>query len=344
MKQLIIEKKDISPSESNMSVLGVFNPAVTRYQDEIILLARVSETIIQTDHENFLVPIVDGNNKIEVVRLPKNSPHYDYSDMRVIKNHQKNYLTSMSHFRVGRSKDGIHFDFADNDIIFPTGMYEEYGIEDPRITKIEDTYYITYTGVSSYGINVRLMTTKDFVTYERHGNIFHPDNKDCVIFPEKVDGKYYCMHRPSFSQFAKLDIWLAESDDCIKWGNHKVILDANVDFFDSARIGAGSVPILTDKGWLTIYHSADQHSNYILVAMLLDKNQPDKVLMRSKEPLLKPTEPYELDGFMEGVVFTCGHLLDGEDVLLYYGVCDESIAVSRISMKDIWNNLKEVTS
>ena len=178
MKQLIIEKKDMKPSHPNMSVLGVFNPAITRYLDEIIMIARVSETIIQTDSDNYLIPTVNEKSNIEVVKLPKNSPHYDYSDTRVIKNHHKNYLTSMSHFRIGKSKDGVHFTFEDDAIIYPYGMYEEYGIEDPRITKIDDVYLITYTGVSSYGINVRLIKTNDFITFERLGNIFHPDNND----------------------------------------------------------------------------------------------------------------------------------------------------------------------
>lgn len=342
MKQLIIEKESLTPSQADMNILGVFNPAITRYRDDIIMLARVSETVNQNDKDHYLVPVIGASGLIESIKLPKNSPDYDFGDIRVIKNHDKSYLTSISHFRLGRSIDGIHFTFAENDIIYPKGIYEEYGIEDPRITKIDDTYFITYTGVSSYGINVRLMTTKDFVTYDRLGNMLHPDNKDCVIFPQKMDGKYYCMHRPSISLFAKLDIWLAESNDGLGWGNHRVISGASIDFEDCARVGAGSVPILTDKGWLVIYHSADQNARYILVAMLLDKNHPDKVLMKSKEPLVKPTESYERVGFMEEVVFTCGHLLDGNDLCIYYGVCDENIALTRIPMEDVWSNLKEV--
>lgn len=342
MKQLIVETKDIEPSKPNLSVLGVFNPAIIRFQDEIVMIARVAETANQTEDGHYLVPVIGKENDIDIVKLPKDHPDFDYSDSRLIKNHQKNYLTSMSHFLIGRSKDGIHFAFDNHHPILPQGMYEEYGIEDPRITKIDDTYYITYTGVSSYGINVRLMKTDDFKTFERLGNIFHPDNKDCVIFPEKIGGKYLSLHRPSLTQFGKLDIWLAESDNLIDWGHHRVVEGARITCCPSVRVGAGSVPILTDKGWLEIYHTADKDSHYKLVAMLMDKEDPTRVLKRSKHALIEPTEPYETAGFMDHVVFTCGHLLDQQDLLIYYGVCDEAIALCRIKLEDVWKTMEDV--
>ncbi len=342
MKQLIIEKKDLQPSQPNFEVLGVFNPAVIRDRDRIIMIARVSEAVIQDDENNYLVPVITEGDRYDIVKLPRNNPQYDFSDQRLIKNHRKNYLTSISHFRIATSNDGIHFDFSAGRTIHPHGKYEEYGIEDPRITKIDDYFYITYTGVSSYGINVRLMKTKDFVTYEKLGNIFHPDNKDCVIFPEKIHNKYVCLHRPSLSQFAELDIWLAESENLLQWGNHKVMKDAAIDYMESNRVGAGSVPFLTDRGWVEIYHSANRDSKYVLVAMLLDKDHPEKVLMKSKRPLVSPTEPYEIKGFVGGVVFTCGHLVFGDRVMIYYGVSDENIALCTLGMNEIWDSMKEV--
>jgi predicted GH43/DUF377 family glycosyl hydrolase len=199
MKKLIIKKEDIQASNPDLSVIGVFNPAITRYKGEIIMIARVAETARQSDDLHYLIPMITENNEIQVIKLPKNHPDYDFSDVRVVRNHKRTYLTSMSYFRIGRSKDGIHFTFADNEVIFPSGMYEEYGIEDARIAQIGSKYYITYTGVSSCGINVRLMETEDFVQFNKLGNIFYADNKDCVIFPKKINGKYYALHRPCLS-------------------------------------------------------------------------------------------------------------------------------------------------
>lgn len=342
MKKLIVKKEDIQPSNPNLSVIGVFNPAITRYKDEIIMIARVAETPKQNDDLHYLVPMITENDDIQVIKLPKNNPDFDFSDIRVVKNSESTYLTSMSHFQLGRSKDGIHFTFAEDEVIFPSGMYEEYGIEDARIAQIGSKYYITYTGVSSHGINVRLMETEDFVQFCKLGNIYYPDNKDCVIFPKKINGKYYSLHRPSISAFGKLDMWIAESDNLLEWGNHHVLMDTRVEFCESARIGAGSPPILTEKGWLEIYHTADKKNHYSLVCILMDKDNPSNILMKSKETLISPTESYEKYGFMEQVVFTCGHIVDKDDIYIYYGVCDENIAVCKMTLDEIWNTMEEL--
>ncbi len=339
-KRLLITPKDLEPSSEGMQILGVFNPGVIRYKDEIIMIVRVSESIIQDDDNHYSVPILNDLNQIKSHKIPKNDNQYNFSDSRVIINHKRSFLTSMSHFRIGRSEDGINFTFAKEDYIYPQTIYEEYGIEDPRITKIEDKYYITYSGISSTGINVRLMVTEDFENFVRLGNIFHADNKDCVIFPEKINGKYYSLHRPSFSQFGKLDIWTAQSNNLTEWGNHEILFKAKVSYDSSYRVGAGAVPFLTDKGWVEIYHTADEDNNYHLAAMLLDKENPNKVLMRSTKALVEPTELYERYGFMNNVVFTCGTIVDGSEVKIYYGACDEKIAVCSMSIADIFANME----
>ncbi len=186
------------------------------------------------------------------------------------------------------------------------------------------------------------MATKDFSTFRRLGNILHSDNKDCVIFPKKVGGKYFALHRPSTSEFGKLDIWTAESPNLIDWGIHKIMTAARVVFQSCSRVGAGAVPIPTPKGWLVIYHSADAASRYHLTAMLLDKNDPNIVRMKSRRPLIEPTEPYEKTGFVDHVVFTCGLTADGDRIHVYYGVCDENIALCTIPIQDIWDNLEAV--
>jgi predicted GH43/DUF377 family glycosyl hydrolase len=339
-KILLIEPKKLEPSRKDFEVIGVFNPGVIKFNDEYIMIARVAERVKQDDPEHYLVPTYIHGKGMQIIKLPKNSPNYDYSDSRMIKNHQKNYLTSISHFRIFRSKDGLNFDLSNIEFIMPSGIYEEYGIEDPRITQIEDEYYITYSAISSCGINVSLKVTKDFRNFTQVGNILHSDNKDCVIFPEKINDKYYALHRPSISQFGKLDIWTAESNNLVNWGNHKILLDARVTYTESSRVGAGAVPILTDRGWLEIYHSADIHDHYHLTAMLLDKENPNKILMKSKQPLIQPTEDYEKNGFVKDVVFSCGLIKEEDEIMIYYGVCDERIACAKLTIDEIWNNME----
>lgn len=338
-KQLIISYDNIKPHGDGFEVIGAFNPAVVRYKDEIIMLLRVAERAVQVNEDCFCVPVYSEKCGMGFVNLPK-TEDYDFSDARVIVGKDASYLTSMSYFKVGRSKDGVHFDFSDDVKIMPSNKYEEYGIEDARITQIGDTYYITYAAVSSNGINVALITTEDFINFQRRGIIFHSDNKDCVIFPDKINGKYMALHRPSISRFGRLDIWTAESDNLIAWGNHKVMLDARISFEPSVRIGAGAVPIKTDKGYLVIYHSADANDRYVLTAMLLDANNPNVVLAKSKRPLIEPTERYERQGFVNNVVFTCGLINKGSVLDIYYGVCDQGVAVASVSVQDVFDNME----
>ena len=341
-KKLILEPSMLKPTRSDFEVIGVFNPAITKYQDHFIMIARVAERAIQSDPDHYLLPHYEHDKGVCIRKVPRDSNDYDYSDCRLVKNHEATYLTSVSHLRIMKSVDGIAFDLDNAIILFPDNIYEEYGIEDPRITKIGDTYYITFTAVSSNGINVRLIKTTDFLSFKRLGNIFHSDNKDCVIFPEKINGKYFALHRPSISQFGRLDIWTAQSENLTDWGNHQVLMDARIDYQESIRVGGGAVPVLTDKGWLVIYHSADKKHRYHLTAMLLDLDDPQKVLMRSEKPLIEPTEAYEKIGFVNDVVFTCGLVQENNEVLVYYGACDERVALCKLSLPEIYLNLREV--
>ncbi|MFA5481150.1 MAG: glycoside hydrolase family 130 protein [Bacilli bacterium] len=339
-KHLIIKKNDVVASREDFFVLGVFNPAAIKVKDTTILLVRVAEAVRPTVASTIVIPTVSQQG-LEFIQLNRQDSSYDFTDARVIRNHRQNYLTSLSHFRVATSDDGLHFAFGDVKIM-PETEYESYGIEDPRITEISGVFYITYSAISPFGINVALMRTKDFRIFERLGIIFPFDNKDCVIFPRRINGKYYALHRPSKSDFGSLDIWTAESRDLLHWGNHKVLLDARLTYQESKRLGAGATPFLTERGWVVIYHSADDKQRYHLTAMLLDKNNPNKVLARSRKPLISPTEEYEINGFFSDVVFTCGLTKDGDKLTIYYGVCDENIACCTMAMDEIWTNMEEV--
>lgn len=342
LKRLILEAKNITPSRPDFAVIGIFNPAVAQVGEETILLARVAEKVVQSEPDRFLIPRYSQDGTLEVFGVPKNSPDFDFSDCRLIRNRKTSYLTSLSHLQVCRSRDGIHFTLDPQETIFPETPYEEYGLEDPRITAIDGRFYITYSAISSCGINVGLMVTDDFRRFERLGNIFHSDNKDVAIFPEKIRGKYFALHRPSISHFGSLDVWTAEGDNLRQWGNHKILKPARVTYDESARVGAGAVPLKTEKGWFVLYHSADAQDRYHLTGMLLDLKDPNRVLMKSRRPVLEPTETFETTGFVPNVVFTCGLLPQGDLLRVYYGACDQDIAVCDIPLAKVFADMEAI--
>ena len=152
---------------------------------------------------------------------------------------------------------------------------EEYGVEDPRITEIDGLFHITYVAASRLGITTARMTTTDFRTFERQGTMLHPDQKDVILFPEKVGGKYLSFTRPMPGSFGRvLGIWLAESEDLIHWGRHRPVAEPRHRMWDEMRIGASLVPIRTDEGWLELYHGADRMNRYGMGALLLDTGDP----------------------------------------------------------------------
>ena len=257
----LIKPSDVKPSREDFKVDGVFNCGVCKYNDEYILLCRVAESVKIDNEDEVKIPVVvnkDGKDIIEIISFNKKiDTQYDYSDSRSLwtvdsKGSRKiAYLTSLSHIRIARSKDGENFTIDDEAFIKPIASEEEWGIEDPRVTKIEDTYYINYTSVTRNGATTSLVSTKDFVSYERHGIIFAPENKDVTIFPEKINGKYMTFNRPVPSAIGGPDMWLAESLDLIHWGKQKHFYGvSNEDSWENGRVGGGAVPFLTEKDGL----------------------------------------------------------------------------------------------
>jgi predicted GH43/DUF377 family glycosyl hydrolase len=337
----IISPLDVTASKPNMEVIGVFNAGVTRYKTEIILMLRVAERPINHDPDVYLTPVYDPASEMIIIeRIPKH-PDYDFSDVRVIKTPKRNYLTSISHMRVARSKDGINFTIDSEPTILPSTIYESYGIEDPRITLIGDTYYITYSAISEYGICTGLITTSDFLGFHREGNVFHPDNKDVVIFPRKIADKYYALHRPSCSHYGRPEMWIAESSDLLQWGNHRHLIGVREGCWDGGRIGASAIPFELEEGWLEIYHGADINNRYCLGALLLDKNEPWKVLARSEIPFMEPEYDYEVEGFFGNVIFPCGVLYEDGLIKIYYGAGDTCVGYAETTLEFIKENLSQ---
>ncbi|WP_270914626.1 glycoside hydrolase family 130 protein [Allofournierella sp. CML151] len=352
-KNPLICPSDVKPSRPDFKVEGVFNCGVARYNDQVILLCRVAESAVGTSEDEVRVPVVVNNNgtdQIDVITFVKSEhPELDFSDSREI--HRAGAargkivnLTSLSHLRVARSTDGVHFEIADHPSILPSSEEESWGMEDPRITQIGDVYYINYTSVTPNGPATSLISTRDFEQFTRHGVIFAPENKDVTIFPEKIGGMYMAFNRPVPSAIGGPEMWLAKSPDLIHWGEQKHFcgLSKDSERWDNGRIGGGAVPFLTDKGWVKIYHAADRNNRYCLGAFLLDKDDPSHILARTREPILQPEAEYERNGFFGNVVFTCGCLLEGSDVVIYYGAADDKICRVDIPLQDIFDAMETV--
>jgi len=337
----IITPKDIKPSFEGMKVIGAFNPGAIKYNNETLLLIRVAEKFFSNDKNRIGVPILDLKKKDIIIKyFDAFDSKIDYSDPRFIKTEDKLYLTSISHFRLAKSKDGINFNIDQNHFMTPTESYEEYGIEDPRIVKIEGMYYITYSAISRNGVVTALAKTNDFKKVEKLGIIFLPDNKDVVIFPEKINGSYYAINRPVSAYFQTPEMWISKSKDLLSYSNHQLLCSLRKDNFDSARIGASCIPFLTEEGWIEIYHGADKNNVYKVGVLLLDKDDPSKILYRSEEPLIEPEKDYEKVGFLPNVIFPCGLTQEEGVINLYYGNADENICLLTFNLKDLLKKIR----
>jgi len=216
----------------------------------------------------------------------------------------------------------------------PERMYESVGIRDPRITPMDGVYYITYVADGDHGLRLGLARTKDFRSVERMGYISQVDVKNGVLFPEKIAGRYALLKRPN----AGSSIWLSYSDDLVFWGGSVAVMTPRGGYWDSNRVGAAAPPIKIDAGWLLIYYGERATNAGPLVrlgAAILDRDDPARVVARSNVPILSPREEYERIGNVPNVVFSCGALLEGDEVNVYYGASDSCICRGTAPLEEI---------
>lgn len=237
----------------------------------------------------------------------------------------------------GESSDGniweinpekISFKGADNLPFEPSYSY------DPRLVKIENTYYIIWCADFN-GPAVSIAKTEDFINYYRLPNGFLPFNRNGVLFPEKINNKFVMLSRPSDDGHTKFgDIFISESPDLIHWGNHKLLMKKSIngEWWEAVKIGAGPAPIKTSEGWLLIYHGVAGTCNgfvYSIGGALLDYDDPSKVIKRCDKFLLTPEKWYEERGFVSNVIFPCTALCDKQGrITIYYGAADTYLAAA----------------
>lgn len=335
----LLVPRDLAPSHPGLQVVCLLNPGVFRFDGKTWLLVRVAENITQKEG-SMAFPTLDAAGAIQILEVLLDDPELIADDKRVMRYKGLDYLTTLSHLRLLYSDDGVRFTESESGAILSAlGKLERFGIEDCRVSEIDGLFYLTYTAVSENGVGVGMRTTRDWKSFTHHGMIIPPHNKDCAIFEERINGTYYMLHRPSSVEIGGNFIWLAESPDGIHWGNHRCVITTRAGMWDGARVGAGAAPIKTDKGWLEIYHGADVNNRYCLGAFLMDLEDPSRVIGRTAEPIMEPTAGYELSGFFGKVVFTNGHVVDGDVLTVYYGAADEYVCGATFSIAAILERL-----
>src|SRR5437588_107567 len=339
--RLLLRPEDVPPSRADFEVVGVFNPGAVRAGDEVVLLVRVAERPRERRPGFTGLPRWDPTDGLTTDWVE--NAELDPIDPRVVRRKADGLvrLTFISHLRVIRCGDGRAVREITNVAFRPHGELEEFGVEDPRITPLNGRYYFTYVAVSRHGPATALVSTADFRSFTRHGVIFCPENKDVVLFPEKIGGTFAALHRPVCgTPFTRPEMWVAHSPNLFHWGDHTPLAVSGGEW-QSGRVGAGPPPVRVPGGWLAIYHG-NRHTTrsgevgaYYGAAILLDLNDPARVLRRSPEPFFVPEAGFEVAGFVPNVVFPTGVVRDGDSLLIYYGAADAFTAVAEISEREL---------
>ncbi len=252
-------------------------------------------------------------------------------------------LNGRSILGLARSKDGFDFVPEDKPFMEPGvsgefSEYEAFGLEDPRVTCIDDEYLITYSAYSKQGVRIGLAKTTDWKQVQRAGFITQADYRNVVIFPEKFNGLYARLDRPH-SEISPWSIWITYSPDLRYWGDSKLIMKPEPYHWDEMKIGPGAPPIKTPQGWLHIYHGVFptmDGSVYRLGVALHDLDDPSRIIGVGDEWILQPEEPYEVTGYVHNVVFTCGAVPEDDGTIkLYWGGADTVMCAGTVSIRDL---------
>jgi len=293
-------------------------------------------------------PIINWNPIPKAARI-FNSAVLPYQDrfVGIFRADQRNGRATLF---AGHSDDGFKWEIGPD----PIDWRDENGnpnptsyAYDPRLVKIDDTFYIVWCD-DLHGASIGLGKTKDFKTFTRMPNPLLPFNRNGVLFPRKVNGKYLLLSRPSDSGHTPFgDIFLSESPDLIHWGKHQYLMGkGGQGWWQGTKIGAGPIPIETTAGWLLFYHGVSTTCNgfvYSFGAAILGLDNPGKVLYRTRDYLLTPEKLYETTGFVPNVVFPCANLYDAASgrIVIYYGAADTCTAIAFTQVDELISYIKE---
>jgi len=245
---------------------------------------------------------------------------------------------------LAESGDGYHFKVHKQPFLTPAingifAEYEEFGVEDLRICPMPgEGYLLTYSGYSRHGVRIILARTYDFKRLERIALISQADMRNIVIFPDKFNGRYARLDRPH-SEISPWSIWISFSKDLIYWGDSRLVMKPLAYHWDEMKIGPGATPIRTEKGWLHIYHGVFKTmagSVYRLGIALHDLAHPEKILGVADDWILQPIDPWEISGYVNNVVFTCGAIAEEDGtVKIYWGGADSVMCTGTAILEEL---------
>jgi len=229
------------------------------------------------------------------------------------------------------SKDLLNWHRLSEPVLRNDVPQELRGPEDPRIVALGDTYYMTYVGFANRfpgDYRICLATSKDLVHWSRHGVLLDEENKNAALFPEIFNGEYLLLHR------RHPDIWISSSRDLKHFYDHTRIMTRLADDWQSARIGIAGPPVKHPDGWLLFYHAVDQNNTYRLGVALLDRENPRRVLARQSRPVIEPELPWEINGFVPNVIFSCATLDVDDRYLVIYAGADTVIGAAYLLKRE----------
>jgi beta-1,4-mannooligosaccharide/beta-1,4-mannosyl-N-acetylglucosamine phosphorylase len=287
-------------------------------------------------------PVI-GRNPLRCSARVFNSALIPYEDgfIGVFRADHKNGIPNL---HLGRSKDAISWELEEDIIHFvnedgSAAAPISYGY-DPRLVKIEDTYYITWCN-NFHGPTIGVARTVDFKTFVLMENAYPPFNRNGVLFPRRINGNFVMLNRPSDNGHTRYgDIFLSESPDMVYWGKHRHVMSTASNWWKATKIGAGPVPIETTEGWLMIYHGVSETCNgfvYSIGAALLDIDTPSKVIADTADFILTPQMPYEEVGFVPNVCFPCASVQDADTgrIAIFYGAADSCCAIAFTTLDEL---------
>jgi predicted GH43/DUF377 family glycosyl hydrolase len=342
LTRCLLRPTDVRPQFEGFEVIGTFNPAAIEFGDDVALLIRVAERPTETREGHVALPYWDWRRG-EVAIDWRRSDEVERVDPRIVRVRSSGHLrlTFVSWLLVAFSRDGLSIDRFGEAPFLPATRYETFGVEDPRLVRLDDRFYFTYVAVSEHGVATALASTTDFRSFERHGIIFCPENKDVILFPEKIDGQYLALHRPNpNAHFCRPEVWIARSPDLLHWGDHARLLGAEAGWA-TLKVGGGTPPVRTGRGWLSLFHGhiepgqPDEVGEYAAATMLLDAEDPQRIAGLSPQPVMRAEAEFERSGFLPGVVFPTALVGRGDELDVYYGAADTATGVARYSLAEL---------
>jgi len=279
------------------------------------------------------------------------------------------------YFGLARSRDGYRFTrVSDEPVLSPSvDGFDASTIQDPRMVKMGEYYFITYACrfypfgqfwapddqhyhwptsppefprfLRENATSTGLLLTKDFKDFIRAGRLTDPllDDRDVILFPERVKGKYWMMHRPLEwigdaynTEFPA--VWISAAEDLMGFRQSRLLIKARYDW-ENGKIGINTPPLKTKHGWLTLYHAVGADKFYRIGALLLDLDDPSQVRHRTQDWIMQPEADYEINGYYQGCVFPCGKVVIDDKLFVYYGAADKYVGLATCKLQDLLDYL-----